>query len=233
MCGRNGGKLYFKNHVFGGACCRILVSSGMSTVVSTQLATGPQGPAGATGATGPQGAKGDKGDTGQTGATGPAGATGATGATGTTGATGATGPQGLVGPQGPPGAIPFNSTYSVTTTSTTSLSMVDIPAMSVRITLATTSQVIIMFSAEAWMSSPGDYMIVQALVDSSVTHPSATGNYLVLTRATISNMSSCSYTFYLNNVSAGVHTVKMQWRSYYGATASVESRTLTVFALPA
>ena len=210
-----------------GLVVAILVSSGMSAVVSTQLAAGPQGPAGATGATGPQGAKGDKGDTGQTGATGPAGATG------TTGATGATGPQGLVGPQGPPGAIPFNSTYSVTTSTTTSLSMVDIPAMSVRITLNRTSQVIIIFSAEAWMSSPGDYMIVQALVDSSVTHPSATGNYLVLTRATISNMSSCSYTFYLNNVSAGVHTVKMQWRSYYGATASVESRTLTVFALPA
>ena len=210
-----------------GLVVAILVSSGMSAVVSTQLAAGPQGPAGATGATGPQGAKGDKGDTGQTGATGPAGATG------TTGATGATGPQGLVGPQGPPGATPFNSTYSVTTSTTTSLSMVDIPAMSVRITLANTSQVIIIFSAEAWMSSPGDYMIVQALVDSSVTHPSATGNLLVLTRATISNMSSCSYTFYLNNVSAGVHTVKMQWRSYYGATASVESRTLTVFALPA
>jgi bacillopeptidase F (M6 metalloprotease family) len=111
--------------------------------------------------------------------------------------------------------------------------MVDIPGMSVRITLANTSQVVIIFSAEAWMSSPGDYMSVQALVDSSVAHPSATGNLLVLTRATFDSMSSYSYTFYLNNVSAGVHTVKMQWQSYSGATANMESRTLTVFAIPA
>jgi hypothetical protein len=131
-----------------------------------------------------------------------------------------------------PMAIPFNSTYSVATSTTTSTSWIDISAMSVEINLTRASQVIIIFSAEAWMSSTGDYLCVQALVDSSLTHPSATGNIVVLTRATIDNVSSYSYTFYSNNVSAGVHTVKMQWRSYYGATASVESRTLTVFALP-
>lgn len=85
-----------------GLIVAILVSSGVSAVVSTQWAKGPKGdtgdtgpqgiqgvqgltgatgPAGAIGATGPQGAKGDKGDTGATGATGPQGPAGAPGAT--------------------------------------------------------------------------------------------------------------------------------------------------------
>jgi hypothetical protein len=206
----------------------ILASSAIAVGASTILAVGPRGPEGPQGEQGPQGPKGDTGDVGPAGLTG---ATGPQGPAGPQGETGATGPQGPVGPQGPPGA--FNSTYSVSTVTTTSLSFVDIPGMSVSISLANTSHVIIVFSAEAFMSSSGDYMIVRALVDSAVTHPTATGNLLVLTRATIENHSSCSYAFYLNNVSAGAHTVKMQWRSYYGATANVESRTLIVFALPA
>jgi len=68
-----------------GLVVAVLVSSGVSAVVSTQWASGPQGPEGPqgpqgeqgvqglTGATGPQGAKGEKGDTGATGPQGPAG----------------------------------------------------------------------------------------------------------------------------------------------------------------
>ena len=79
-----------------GLIVAILVSIGISSVVSTQWAVGPQGPegpqgpqgeqgiqglTGATGATGPQGVKGEKGDTGATGVTGPQGPAGAPGAT--------------------------------------------------------------------------------------------------------------------------------------------------------
>ena len=110
-----------------GLIVAILVSTGVSAVVSTQWARGPQGPegprgeqgiqgltgatgsTGAIGATGPAGEKGDKGDPGATGATGaqgptgPAGAAGVTGATGAQGPAGATGATGATGPMGPTG----------------------------------------------------------------------------------------------------------------------------------
>ncbi|MBS7632401.1 hypothetical protein KEJ15_02095 [Candidatus Bathyarchaeota archaeon] len=131
-------------------------------------------------------------------------------------------------------AIPFASTYSVSTASTTSTSWADMPYMSVNITLSTTSHMIIMFSSEAWLNVEGDYLLVQALVNSTVAYPSHTGNLIVLTRTTHNNTGSYSYIFYLPNVSPGVYNVKLQWKMYYGtSTGSVESRTLTVFALPA
>jgi hypothetical protein len=77
-----------------GLIVAILVSSGVSAVVSTQWARGPQGPEGPQG---PQGEQGVQGLTGATGATGPQGAKGDKGDTGATGATGATGPQGPAG----------------------------------------------------------------------------------------------------------------------------------------
>jgi hypothetical protein len=77
-----------------GLIVAILVSSGVSAVVSTQWARGPQGPEGPQGLQGEQGIQGLTGATGATGATGPAGAKGDKGDTGATGATGAQGPAG-------------------------------------------------------------------------------------------------------------------------------------------
>jgi molybdopterin-binding protein len=129
------------------------------------------------------------------------------------------------------GAIPFNATYSNSPTSTTSTSWGDLPAMSVGITLARNSNVIIMFSAEAYMGAPGDYLLVRALVNSTVASP-GTGALITLTRVTVDNVGSYSFIFYLTDVTAGFYTVKMQWRSFTGTSGSVDSRTLTVLALP-
>lgn len=130
-------------------------------------------------------------------------------------------------------SIPFASTFSTSTVSTTSTSWTDMPYTSVSITLSTTSHMIIMFSSEAWLDVQGDYLLVQALANSTVAYPAHTGNLIVLARTTHTNSGSYSYIFYLPNVSPGIYNVKIQWRMYSGtSTGSVESRTLTVFALP-
>lgn len=56
-----------------GLIAAILVSSALSLVVATQLATGPQGPEGAQGPQGVQGVQGVQGLQGETGPPGPAG----------------------------------------------------------------------------------------------------------------------------------------------------------------
>jgi hypothetical protein len=73
-----------------GLVVAILVSSGISAVVSTQWARGPQGPEG------PQGVQGEQGVQGLTGAMGPQGSPGPKGDTGATGAAGPAGPAGNV-----------------------------------------------------------------------------------------------------------------------------------------
>lgn len=130
------------------------------------------------------------------------------------------------------GAIPFNSTYSTALNSTTSTSWVDMPGMSVGLTLNRNSSVIIMFSSEAYLTAGGDYLLVQALVNSTVAYPGA-GALLTLTTVTSTNAGSYSYIFSLPNVSAGYYTVKIQWLSFGGTMGYVQDRTLTVMALPA
>ena len=76
-----------------GIAIAILVSIGVSAIVSTQWAVGPQGPEGPQGLHGEQGIQGLSGDTG---ATGPQGLKGEKGDTGEAGA---------IGPQGPPGPV--------------------------------------------------------------------------------------------------------------------------------
>jgi len=83
-----------------GIVIAILISSGVSAVVSTQWARGPQGPEGQQGPQGEQGIQGLTGDTGPVGPQGPQGETGPQGAKGDKGDTGETG---AVGPEGPPG----------------------------------------------------------------------------------------------------------------------------------
>lgn len=90
-------KLVSTTVFLAGLIVAILVSSGVSAVVSTQWAVGPQGPEGPQGPQGEQGIQGLTGDTGPQGPAGPAGAQGPQGEKGDTGETGAT------GPEGPPG----------------------------------------------------------------------------------------------------------------------------------
>jgi hypothetical protein len=88
------GRFISRTIFLAGLIAAILVSIGVSAVVSTQWAKGPKGD---TGDTGPQGIQGVQGLTGATGPAGDRGATGSQGAKGDTGATGATGPQGPAG----------------------------------------------------------------------------------------------------------------------------------------
>ena len=201
----------------------ILASSAISVGVSTQLAAGPQGPEGPQGDTGPQGPQGEQGATG---------ATGPKGDMGPQGPQGIQGPEGPQGEQGPPGPMfPFNSTRSSEVDSTTSTSWEDMPDMAVDITLTETSQLLIMFSSEAYLNAT-NFLMVQARINSTLLAYPDNGN-LFLTRQTVDGCGSYSFTFYRPNVSAGTYTIKIEWRVYpFVGTGYVNDRTLTVMALP-
>jgi len=129
-------------------------------------------------------------------------------------------------------AIPYASTFNTTEESTSSTSFVDMPDTSVSITLTRTSHLIIMFSGEAWVDGAGDSILIQALVDSTVANPS--GALVVLTTAGTGQHGVNSFIFYLPNVSAGTHTIRIQWTMLVGMNMGhVAERTLNVIALPA
>jgi len=89
-----------------------------------------------------------------------------------------------------------------------------------------------MFSAKAWMTAGGDYLLIRASVNSTIAYP-ASEKFIVLTRAAFGNAASNSFIFYLPNVSAGTYTVKVEWRVYTsGNTANIGARTLNAVALP-
>jgi len=127
-------------------------------------------------------------------------------------------------------AIPFASTYNFTgPVSTTSKSYADIPDMSVSITLARTSHVLIMFSCETKLDASGDYLLARAMVDST---PAFGPTAFALTSET--DYSVRSQIWYMSNLSAGSYTVKIQWRMFLGTTTGYAwTRTLSVIALPA
>jgi len=183
---------------------------------------GATGPAGSIGPAGPQGAKGDKGDTGDTGPAGPQGEKGDKGDTGDTG------PQGPIGPEGPPGPPGAWAVAVATTTATTSsTAFVDMPSMSVSITLDAPSMLFITISSQTWVNIDGETMYWIALVDGTQAYP--VSDYIIITENT--EYSSHSFTFY-RSAAAGTHTVKIQWRTYLGNGVNVGERTLTVIALP-
>jgi hypothetical protein len=127
-------------------------------------------------------------------------------------------------------AIPFSYTYNPDVAATTSTTWVDMPDMSVTITLARTSHLIIIFSATAYLGALGDSLNVRAITDVAIPHPVV----VVLTRDTQTTMGSHSFTWNLPDVSAGIHTVKIQWAVEGGLTTGyVSDRSLTVIALPA
>lgn len=130
-------------------------------------------------------------------------------------------------------AIPFAYAVSPYSEVTTSTSWVDMPEMSVNITLARTSHLIIMFTGFAYVETAGYSLNIRAYVPTSlapIPYPMVVG----LTRATLDNAGSHSFTFNLPDVTAGVHTVKIQWLVSSSATMGiVGERTLTVIALPA
>ena len=126
-------------------------------------------------------------------------------------------------------AIPSATRIATISVSTSSQMWVDLPDMSVTITLHRTSNLLIMFSGMAGLSA-SDWILVRALVNSTLASPSSA----IFTGATTSNAGSYSVTFYKPNVNAGLYNIKIQWCVMYGgATAEAAQRTLNVIALPA
>ena len=131
-------------------------------------------------------------------------------------------------------AIPFGYTTDSDEEATTSTTWVDMPDMSVSITLARTSHLTIMFSATAYVEILGNSIMVRAIVDAT-THDWAIPYpmEIVLTKGTKLTMGTYSFTWNLSDVSAGTHTVEIQWLVSGGAgTGNVADRSLTVIALP-
>ncbi len=129
--------------------------------------------------------------------------------------------------------LPHNETYSTTTADITTISALfwqNMPDMSVEITLATKSTLLIMFSAQARLSGTWRQMYVQAVVDATPANSTPAG--VVFTES--DEWASHSYTFYSPNVATGTHTINIQWKLYDElSTGQVRERTLTVIALPA
>jgi len=102
----------------------------------------------------------------------------------------------------------------------------------VNITLTQRSYLIIMFSTEAYLDASGNYLMVQARINSTLLAYPDDGN-LFLTRQTDAGSGSYSFIFYYPNVSAGTYTIRIEWKVWFAGTGHVNDRTLTVMALPA
>jgi hypothetical protein len=129
------------------------------------------------------------------------------------------------------GALPYNSTFSTTTVSSSSDSFTALPDMSIDLTVSRTSHLIIMFSGEAWVDGATDAIYVRAVVNSTVAYPGADA-LIVFTRAGVGQHGSYSYTFYIPDVDAGHYVVSIQWMMLSG-TGQIADRTLNVLAFPA
>jgi len=128
------------------------------------------------------------------------------------------------------GAIPFNATSSTSAISTTSTTWVNMTGMSVDLTLTRNSTLLIMLSAEAWLDASGDWIIVRALVNSTIAYPRSTNIPLTF----LTDEAAYSYIFYLPNVTAGSYTIYIQWYLWNGVTTGrVDDRSLSVIAFPA
>jgi hypothetical protein len=144
------------------------------------------------------------------------------------------GPRGETGPQGPtgPSVIPFASTY-ISHAETTSSSWVDIPGMSVNLTVNQTSNLVIMLSIEAYNAEPTAAIGVRALVGAITAIPDE-----VLLRSLDYSFQgfetafvSYSCNFY-KTVSAGTYLVKIQWQVTPESTGKAGTGSLIVIALP-
>jgi hypothetical protein len=166
-------------------------------------------------AKGPKGDKGDKGDPGI---------------------------QGPIGPQGPPGPsiIPFASKYDYAVYETSSTQWVDLDAISVTMTVNTTSRLLIIFSAELGgsRSSPGiTWLWIRALVNGTPAFPYKGSSGGVQSLEIRYGESSYDFTHscvFWDYVSAGIYTIKIQWCvGAADATAFADESSLIVIALPA
>lgn len=111
--------------------------------------------------------------------------------------------------------------------STTSTTLVQLPQSTVTFTQSTPGAVTIVFCGEISRTGAGDRVFLQARVDSTVASPPivALGSSDF---STDSRRSHC-FTFALDGVAAGAHTVRLRWATAAGNQMNAERRTLTVY----
>jgi len=144
-----------------------------------------------------------------------------------------------------PYAIPFNMTYSIIDSWTTETAgFVDMPYTSVTLTLNRTSQVLIMFSANAWMTSATANQDARIKCRAVVNGSAAVPSTIELTPTMSIELgdpyrhshrilyTTCSFNFYTAPLGPGIYTIKMQWYVTNGR-GDTTNRTLIVMALPA
>jgi len=128
------------------------------------------------------------------------------------------------------GAISYGNVSTSLVGTTTNSSFEDMPGMSVNITVAQPSALLIMFSGQAGVSVAGNSLYVKAMVNTTQAHPRSP-TIIFTSSAYGTDWNSNAFIFHLN-VTAGMHTVKMQWKVSSG-TGRINEATLIVIALPA
>jgi len=129
------------------------------------------------------------------------------------------------------GAIPYAVTSSNDSVTTDSITYTDMPDMTVNITLQRASTVVVMFSAEAYVYPPSNFLAIKAFANQIELEPKTT--YIQLASSNITWGECKGFNFYAN-LGAGFYTIKIQWRTYNaGSDGLVAERTLIAFALPA
>jgi len=109
---------------------------------------------------------------------------------------------------------------------TTAQSWVSVPDMTASLVTPADATLAITFSGEGYTSTDGERMIVRALVDGQPADPPE-AYFIVDTR-----FESRSFTFAVQHLGVGTHTVVIQWQVYGGGTLFLEDRTLTVLGPP-
>lgn len=133
-------------------------------------------------------------------------------------------------------AVPMWSNFSSSVLSVTGSSFANDTAIRTTIKLNRTSDLLILFSAEAWMSATGDWIIIRARVNSTDATPPGSTNPVLLSGANAigeANAACVTRVFYLDNVAAGTYIVNMQYYMYLAtATGTVTDQSLNIIAFP-
>jgi uncharacterized coiled-coil protein SlyX len=145
-------------------------------------------------------------------------------------------------------AIPSNSSYTYNYAATSdAYNWIDMPYMSVTLAVNRTSNLLILFSTDAYCTTgqiENTYIYIQAMVNSSYAYPTSvtltpavqvTGSPVLSPHSHYLSNGAYSYNFNMPSVTPGSYTIKIQWHVSYASTqgtAYVGYRTLTVIALP-
>lgn len=188
-----------------------------------QLPAGAKGEVGAQGAMGPAGTAGTAGANGATGATGAPGATGGTGLTGQKGATGVTGPSGLLATAWSTRLTTLN--FGTDDTTITSLSSAPDQG-SGTITVGTDARLIVQMNA-TFDSADQPMVLCDLLLNGGSEIGGGTWGDIDL--SALGSLSASGVV----EVDPGTYDVSASCRTNIeGDTASVDSATLTVIAVP-